>query len=333
MSSAPTKQEVEAEELNIDMPWGHVAAKRWHARGHSDREKRPLVALHGWLDNAASFDGLAPLLPLDKHDVIAIDFPGHGFSSKYPDGMSYKASDALVVLKRMHRHFGWQDGSMALVGHSMGAGVASMFAAIFPNLVERVALLDLIGMVPTKVSKTSRATAKALNEQIQIMDKMASAKPPQLEHTDAVAKAFMANNLIHGMGSITREAVETIMTRGLKKVEGTELYTWTADFRLRIPSPFKVGLDQVEHFTEQIKCPLLVVKATDSPWYMSEEEANRILHVYKTHNPNFTYVKVEGGHHVHLNEPNKVGPVLKKFLLKDFTSEDTKEENLPFDLI
>ena len=76
MSSAPTKQEVEAEELNIDMPWGHVAAKRWHARGHSGREKRPLVALHGWLDNAASFDGLAPLLPLDKHDVIAIDFPG-----------------------------------------------------------------------------------------------------------------------------------------------------------------------------------------------------------------------------------------------------------------
>ena len=199
--------------------------------------------------------------------------------------------------------------------------------------MERVALLDLIGMVPTKVSKTSRATAKALNEQIQIMDKMASAKPPQLEHTDAVAKAFMANNLIHGMGSITREAVETIMTRGLKKVEGTEMYTWTADFRLRIPSPFKVGLDQVEHFTEQIKCPLLVVKATDSPWYMSEEEANRILHVYKTHNPNFNFVRVEGGHHVHLNEPNKVGPVLKKFLLKDFNSEDTKEENLPFDLI
>merc|ERR1712098_536429 len=101
----------------------------------------------------------------------------------------------------------------------MGAGVASMFAAIFPDLVERVALLDLVGMVPAKVSKTSRATAKALNEQIQIMDKMASAtKPPQLEHTDAVAKAFMANNLIHGMGSITREAVETLMTRGLTKV-------------------------------------------------------------------------------------------------------------------
>jgi len=66
---------------------------------------------------------------------------------------------------------------------------------------------------------------------------------------------------------------------------------------------------------------------------MSEEEANRILHVYKTHNPNFNFVRVEGGHHVHLNEPNKVGPVLKKFLLKDFNSEDTKEENLPFDLI
>ena len=160
--------------------------------------------------------------------------------------------------------------------------------------------------------------------------------PPQLEHTDAVAKAFMANNLIHGMGSISQEAVETLMTRGLTKVsekEGKDLYTWTADFRLRIPSPFKVGMDQVEHFAEQVKCPLLIVKATDSMFYMSDEEAQRILHVYRTHNPNFSYVRLEGGHHLHLNEPEKVAPAVNKFLLAQFAPDNPKEENLPFDLI
>ena len=80
---------------------------------------------------------------------------------------------------------------MALMGHSMGAAIASMFAGVFPRLVERLVLIDLIGMTPTKISKTSRATAKALEEQIQIMDKISNNAAPELDHTDAVAKAFM----------------------------------------------------------------------------------------------------------------------------------------------
>ena len=124
-------------------------------------------------------------------------FLGHGFSSHYPEGMSYKASDALVVLKRLQTHFGWEEGSMALMGHSMGAAIASMFAGVFPKLVERLVLIDLIGMTPTKISKTSRATAKALEEQIQIMDKITNNAAPELDHTDAVAKAFMVRCPLH----------------------------------------------------------------------------------------------------------------------------------------
>jgi len=234
----------------------------------------------------------------------------------------------------MQTHFGWEEGTMALMGHSMGAAIASMFAGVFPKLVERLVLIDLIGMTPTKISKTSRATAKALEEQIQIMDKISNNTAPELDHTDAVAKAFMANNLMHGMGSISREAVETLMTRGLKKVRSDpDLYTWTADFRLRIPSPFKVGQDQVEHFAEQVTCPLMIIKATDSQFYMSDGEAEKILHVYKTHNPNFAYSKVEGGHHLHLNTPEKVAPLVTKFLLQDFTTEGDKIKEVPFDMI
>ena len=41
--------------------------------------------MHGYMDNAGTFDRLIPLLP-DKFYVVAIDLPGHGFSSHVPYG-------------------------------------------------------------------------------------------------------------------------------------------------------------------------------------------------------------------------------------------------------
>ena len=72
---------IKVEELTIPMPWGDIAAKKWTSTETERREeenvkKRPLVALHGWLDNAASYDGLAPLLPLTRYDLISLDLPG-----------------------------------------------------------------------------------------------------------------------------------------------------------------------------------------------------------------------------------------------------------------
>jgi len=314
------------------MPWGHVAIKRW-----GNPQGQPLLGVHGWLDNACTFDGLAPLLPLNDFNFVVIDLPGHGWSSRYPDGMSYKASDALVVFRRLQLHFGWD--KCHVIGHSMGAGLAAMFASIFPQHVERLVLLDLLMVGPTKVSKTARSTAQALKENIKVMDKMASSPEPLNTYEDCVARAFMANQLIHGLDSISRSSVETLMERGLRKVKtdektGQDLYTWTADFRLRIPSPFKVGLEQVEHFAEQIVCPLLILKSTDAPFYMSDADAERILHVYKTHNPHFQYHRIAGGHHFHLNEPSKVAPHVNKFLKATFSDESPEDKHkLPFDLI
>ena len=94
----------------------------------------------------------------------------------------------------------------------------------------------------------------------------------------------------------------------------------------RIPSPFNVVPEQVEHYAEQIQCPLLVVKASDSPWYMAEEYAEKILKLYKNYNPNFVYKTVEGGHHVHLNNPEKVAPLIVKFLQKTFSDSGTEEK-------
>ena len=318
-------------EVEVPVPWGHIAGKRW-----GNKNGKPILAIHGYLDNAASMDGLMPLLPLSEYDIVAIDLPGHGFSSHYAPGMTYRLSDAMVALRRVQIHFGWEKSHM--IAHSMGAAIAAWYAAIFHEHVDRLALIDLINVGPTPLQKQVKTTRKSLQKNIELTDKLSrTSEPPTYTFVDACGRAFLANQFIHGTDSITRSSVETMMSRGLRKVgvnkNGEDLFTWTTDLRLRIPTPFNVVLEQVEHYAEKIQCPLLVIKASDSPWYMSEEHAETILKVYTNNNPNFVFKKVEGGHHVHLNEPEKVGPLIVNFLKKQFRDAGTEDkEQMPVDL-
>jgi len=57
-----------SEERKIYLPGFAIAVKSWH--GKNDK---PILCLHGKLDNAASFDLLAPLLP--NAQLNAVDYP------------------------------------------------------------------------------------------------------------------------------------------------------------------------------------------------------------------------------------------------------------------
>ena len=59
-----------------------LSGKLWGSDGG-----QPVLALHGWMDNAGSFDMLAPLL--DQYQILAIDSIGHGRSEHFPDGHVY----------------------------------------------------------------------------------------------------------------------------------------------------------------------------------------------------------------------------------------------------
>ena len=72
--------EVEARDFEIPVPWGFMAGQEWLGGGHT------WIALHGWMDNSGSLDGVAKLLAEAGYRVISLDLPGHGFSSHYPPG-------------------------------------------------------------------------------------------------------------------------------------------------------------------------------------------------------------------------------------------------------
>ena len=111
-----------------------IAAKWW-----GDKSLYPFICLHGWQDNAGSFDRLIPLLP-KTFSYLAIDFRGCGKSSKQPSGVNYHFFDNLFALHCIFKEFKWD--KVGLIGHSMGAGIAFVFAALFPDKVEMVINID-----------------------------------------------------------------------------------------------------------------------------------------------------------------------------------------------
>ncbi|RMC03359.1 hypothetical protein DUI87_20555 [Hirundo rustica rustica] len=126
-------------ELKFLVPWGHVAAKAW---GHLEGD--PVLCLHGWLDNANTFDKLIPLLPRGYY-YVAMDFSGHGLSSHRPAGCPYHFLDYVTDVRRVAAALQWK--RFTLMGHSMGGAVAGMFCFLYPEMVDKLILLESLGFL------------------------------------------------------------------------------------------------------------------------------------------------------------------------------------------
>ena len=125
-------------EQTFNVLGANFAAKHWHnSRGY------PTFALHGWLDNANTFDLLAPSLA--ELDILALDFAGHGRSDHRPQGIHYHSLFDIQDILAIADQLGW--ATFRLIGHSMGAAVAR--AALPTPILVAVLLRPRPKMVPS----------------------------------------------------------------------------------------------------------------------------------------------------------------------------------------
>ena len=74
-------------------------------------------------------------------------------------------------------------------------------------------------------------------------------------------------------------------------------------------------------------------QAFDSPFYMSEDVAARLVKVMRNNNPDFVYETLAGGHHVHMDSPGEVAAIVNNFLGRPFDNSGSEEkENMNFKL-
>ena len=263
------------EEVRLSLPHLEVAA---HLYGPEDG--KPVIALHGWLDNAATFSRLAPRLQGLR--IVALDLPGHGHSDHRPAGAGYNIWDYAHDVLQVAEQFGWQ--RFSLLGHSMGAIVSVLLAGALPARIERLALIA--GAIPYtgEADGAPQKLGAALEALLAVDDK----RKPVYSTFDKAVQARMK-----GVGAVSREAAERLAQRGLMPVPGG--YTWRTDARLMLPSAMRLTRAHALAFVRQVACPSSLVLAEQG--LMIQPELGELVDGLP-----FAVQRLPGGHHLHLDD-------------------------------
>jgi esterase len=99
-----------------------------------------VVAVPGLIQNAHAFDAIAPLL-CPRFHLLALDLPGRGESDWAPAN-AYQVGEYLMDLKAFVTALNLR--RIALVGTSLGAVVARLYATAHPFRVTRLVLNDCV---------------------------------------------------------------------------------------------------------------------------------------------------------------------------------------------
>ena len=202
----------------------------------------PILMLHGMAQSAHTWD-FAALALSDRCRVLALDQRGHGDSDWAPDG-DYSLDAHLGDITSFVDALGLRN--LVMVGLSMGGRNAFSFAALHPELVKALVVVDI-------APESGRSGASAIRSFIERVDKLDTFE----EFVERV-KGYNPRR--------SREQIRGSLAHNLKQLPSGR-WTWKYDKALRSPSRPQPGPGFAERqwgYIKRIECPTLVVRGAYS---------------------------------------------------------------------
>ena len=289
----------------LDLPTGRG---RFAGLRNGNTGAPPLLALHGWLDNAASFVPMAPFLA--GYDLVALDLPGHGQSFHYPVDAEYSLFSTLLDVLAAADALGWT--RFTLLGHSMGGAIASLLAAAAPERIERLRLIEAIG----PLAATEDTTAERLRDAVAKRRALDGKRKRVFGDPDLAVRARMQTNIT----SLDEDSARLLVGRGLNTVhDGTAYnsmvhdgtvddgsapvgYEWSSDTRLTLPTAVRMSEAQVADCLRAIVCPVRMVMADPAPPYIPTTMRDGRIACVR----DIACTVLPGSHHLHMTHPREV---------------------------
>lgn len=278
-------------ERRFQLNSGLSLAARVHHAGAGPR----VLAVHGWLDNAASFDALAAELP--ELEMVALDLAGHGRSDHRPLGAWYHYVDYLGELVEVLDQLDWQRSLW--LGHSLGGALLALLAAAHPERVERLLMIEAAGPLGGLPERAVAQLRRGIDERLRFGQGRTLRLFP--DPGSAVAARMKANGL-------SEPAARTLVERGLRQVDGG--WQWSSDPRLTLASPVRVGEPEVRALLGAIACPILLMLADPPLPFMPEAEREQRLACLS----GARRVQFAGHHHLHMETPAPLAGCIRDFL-------------------
>ncbi|MAS45383.1 MAG: alpha/beta hydrolase [Rhodobacteraceae bacterium] len=254
----------------------------------------PVLALHGWMDHAASFRELAPRLTGCR--VVALDLSGQGLSGHRAPHATYNIWDDLPQIAELLDRLGWAD--CVLMGHSRGANISALFAAAMPERVR--ALISLDSLAPQPAGEDAVATLRAFIEQTR-------ARKARPHRSFPTREAYLRRRVQKGNSAAVSEA---LADRALE--ETPEGFRMRGDPRLFASSAIKLTRPQVEGVLRAIRCPVLNIWAEGSA-LRARPAALDVARLGAELIADYEMMELPGDHHFHL-APEAAAPMAHAIL-------------------
>ncbi|MFA5679143.1 MAG: alpha/beta hydrolase [Pseudomonas sp.] len=264
-------------EIRFTLPSIEIAGKVWGEPG-----ALPVIGLHGWLDNAATFDLIGP--ELNNAHLVALDLPGHGLSGHLPAG-GYSLWQQATTVLQVADDLGWE--RFALLGHSMGGIISCILSGTLPERIMGAAMID--GLLP--VTGEAQDAPQQMARFFHASQALAHKRKPVYDCADKAVSA----RVLGGTSRISRSAAARLAERGLMPEQGG--WIWRTDPQLMLPSPVRLTSEHAIAFAEAITTPTCLVLASEgvmSKRALLLERINSFTHIQTHH--------LEGDHHLHLEE-------------------------------
>ncbi len=299
--SEPARQTVSANGVNLNV----------YLLGRQNDARPPVIMLHGMRDVGLSLLPIAEALAT-LHPVYLLDLRGHGNSDR-PGGyaMVQLVYDLHVVLSEAV-------GSPAILfGHSLGGHVVCRFAALYPDLVLGVVVVEGLGPPDGRAPEDPALALIREGERIITTLSIPETQRPLPDH------AFAAERLLANNPRLDPERALALARQGtVVSDDGTLIW----NFDPRAQSVFTgADTDSSERYWRNVRCPACIIAGDLAGEYWS-----RAMPAGSDWTGSFAPGELEArvglfpdaelhrfpgsGHMVHFDEPDRLAATTLDFL-------------------
>ncbi|MEO1270149.1 MAG: alpha/beta hydrolase, partial [Myxococcota bacterium] len=188
---------------------------------------------------------------------------------------------------------GWE--RCAVVGHSMGAGVGLLTAGAFPERISLLVMVDGVGPLTCNAAGAPQRLRSALTSEAS--RRGLPSEPRVYPSLESMAER---RRLATGLRA---DVALRLVERAAEATEGG--WRYRHDRRLRGSSRLRLTESHVESFASAVQAPVQIIVALDSPAVPEGLIKTRLAGTgtVQIH-------RVKGGHHVHLEHPERVAPLV-----------------------
>jgi pimeloyl-ACP methyl ester carboxylesterase len=229
--------------------------------GQRTTPERAVILVHGLTASHKEFATLGPALAEQGWYVVALDLRGRGLSSKpaHGYGIMYHAADTLALCDALNLD------TMNVVGHSLGAVIGMYLAAIAPQRVRTLTMIDAGGKIPDDTAQAISASVSRLGTVYPSLDAYLGLmrQLPMLQWNDLWEEYFRYDADVRPDGTVASRVPKAAIEE----------------------ESLALALTRSEALPDLVKCPTLVVRATvgllgpDAGFILPRDEAGRLCSV------------------------------------------------------